>query len=329
MGSLDIRKMPKVELHCHLDGSMPLALVRELSGNSQVTKDDLQVQEDCQSLAKYLEKFDIPCECLQTKVGLQAAGYELLKDVAKENVKYIEVRYAPAFSTNEGLSLRDTMESVIDGLKAGYQDFGVHANVIVCAMRHISAEENIKMLKVARELLGEGICALDLAGDEAAYPTQEFVALFEQASKWDMPFTIHSGETGSIANVRKALELGAKRIGHGIALRRDKELMKEYARCDIGVEMCPTSNLQTKAIDSWDNYPLLYFLENGLKVSINTDNRTVSNTTLTEEFEMIYEACGHDNDIINQLQLNAIETSFASGDIKDYLLDKTKKAQGN
>ena len=324
MSHIDIRKMPKVELHCHLDGSMSLDLVRELSGNLAITNTDLQVEDDCKSLAEYLEKFDIPCQCIQTKEGLCKASHGLLEDVAKENVKYIEVRYAPAFSTNEGLSLRDTMESVIDGLKSGYQDFGVYANVIVCAMRHINIEENIKMFKVARELLGEGVCALDLAGDEAAYPTKNFVELFEQANRLDMPFTIHSGEQGSVANVREALELGARRIGHGIALRQDQELMKEYARRGIGLEMCPTSNLQTKGIDSWDNYPLLNFLENDLKVSVNTDNRTVSNTTLTKEFEMIYKASDYNDEIIRTLQANAIETSFASDDIKGYLLDEIK-----
>ena len=319
MVRIDIKKMPKVELHCHLDGSMSLPLVQSLSGNLAMTKDDLQVQDNCQSLAEYLEKFAIPCRCIQTKEGLQAAACGLLKDVAKENVRYIEVRYAPIFSTNEGLSLRETMESVIAGLKKGYKDFGVHANVIVCAMRHISVEENIKMLKVARELLGEGICALDLAGDEAAFPTENFIELFNQANKWDMPFTIHSGETGSVDNIRKALELGAKRIGHGIALRQDAELMREYARQGIGVEMCPTSNLQTKAIDRWENYPLIHFLENGVKVSVNTDNRTVSNTTLTKEIEMIYKASDYNDEIIRTLQTNAISTSFASDDIKQEL----------
>ena len=319
MEHINIKKMPKVELHCHLDGSMPLALVRKLSGDKMLTNDDLQVADDCESLAKYLEKFTIPCQCLQTKAGLKEASYALLEDVAKENVKYIEVRYAPIFSTNEGLSLREVMESVIAGLKAGYQDFGIHANSIVCAMRHINLGANLKMLKIARELLGEGVCALDLAGDEAAYPTQNFRELFRQASAWDMPFTIHSGETGSIANVREALNLGAKRIGHGIALRQDTELIKEYAKHGIGIEMCPTSNLQTKAIDSWDNYPLRYFLEQGQKVSVNTDNRTVSNTTLTKELEMVYASCDYDDNIIHQLQLNAIETSFASDDIKHTL----------
>ena len=322
MSRINIQKMPKVELHCHLDGSMPLALVQALSGDAAITAEDLQVADDCPSLVKYLEKFRIPCQCLQTKAGLKKASYTLLKEVAAENVKYIEVRFAPVLSVNEGLSLRDTIESVVAGLEEGLRDFGVHAKAIVCAMRHISVEENIAMMKVAREFLGTGVCALDLAGDEAAYPTRGFSGLFAQAHNWEMPFTIHSGETGSVANVKTALELGAKRIGHGIALRQDEELLKRYVCHGIGIEMCPTSNLQTKAIDSWSDYPLLRFIESGLKVSVNTDNRMVSNTTLTKELEKVYESCEYDDAIIRQLQINAITTSFASEEIKHTLLNQ-------
>lgn len=322
---IDLLKMPKVELHCHLDGSMPIELIRKLSGNSQVAAADLQAEPDCKSLAEYLEKFELPVKCIQTKEGLREASYALIKEVAKENIRYIEVRYAPVLSTHEGLAYLDIMESVIEGLKDAKKDFGVYSNSIVCAMRHISIEENIKMLKAARELFGAGICALDLAGGEAANPTSEFRELFKQAKTWDLPFIIHSGETGSVENVHEALSLGALRIGHGIALRNDKELIKEYAKCGIGIEMCPTSNLQTKAIDSWDNYPLLGFMGEDLKVSLNTDNRTVSDTTLTKEFEMIYESCDYNDDIIHQLQLNAIETSFATDDIKNTLFKEIKK----
>jgi adenosine deaminase len=319
MSKRDFYKMPKVELHCHLDGSMPLEIVRELSGNQAIIAADLQVENDCPSLAKYLEKFELPCRCLQTKEGLKRASYALLEEVAKENVRYIEVRFAPVLSINEGLSLRETMEGVIAGLESGYQDFGVRAQAIVCGLRHLSIEDNIAMLKVARELLGEGVCALDLAGDEGAYPNREFRELFVKAKEWAMPHIIHAGETGDVENVREALVLNAIRIGHGIALRQDEALIEEYVKHGVGIEMCPTSNIQTKAINNWADYPLVEFVRRGLKVSVNTDNRTVSNTTLTKEFELIYESC-KDDDVIYQLQRNAIETSFASDDIKHDLL---------
>jgi len=317
MELLKIKKLPKIELHCHLDGSMPVGLIKELSQDATILADQLQAPKDCGSLKEYLERFSIPLRCLRTAEGLEAAGRGLLEDVSKENVKYIEVRFAPMLSAHEGFSCRQVIDSVLRGLEKGYRQYGVHYNVIVCAMRHHSIEQNLTMLKESRERLGEGVCALDLAGDEAAFETSGFRELFVRAAKWDMPFTIHSGECGSVANVKEAFELGAKRIGHGIALQKDKDLMKKFADHKTGIEMCPTSNLQTKAVERWEEYPLLMYMQKGLKVSVNTDNRTVSNTTMTKELELVYKSCDFNNDIISQLLRNAVETSFADDNLKN------------
>lgn len=318
---MDFAKLIKLDLHCHLDGSLPLALVRELLGDESIREDQLRAEPDCESLAVYLEKFDLPIRSLQTAEGLEKSAYQLIADVSRENVRYLEVRFAPMQSVNDDLSCRTVIESVIWGLSKGLEDYGVHSNVIVCAMRHHSQQQNMEMLKISRELLGEGVCALDLAGDEAGFPNQQFTDLFQTAKQLDMPFTIHSGECGSTENVRLAMELGAKRIGHGIALMQDRELMKEYAKRRIGLEMCPTSNLQTKAIKDWKDYPLLDFMQNDVLVSVNTDNRTVSGTTMTKELELVYESCGQNEEIIRQLTLNAIEMAFAPDEVKHKLLE--------
>lgn len=319
---IEIIKLPKIDLHCHLDGSLSVQLVRELSGDRSITAGQLQVQDDCRSLSEYLEKFSIPLTCLQTEKGLERAGYCLLEEADKENVRYMEVRFAPMLSVHEGLSCRQVIESVKKGLEKGYRQYGIHSNIIVCAMRHHSEEQNLKVLKAARELLGEGVCALDLAGDEAAFATSSFRELFIRAARWDMPFTIHSGECGSLENVKEAYELGAKRIGHGIALQKDRELMKKFAEKGIGIEMCPTSNLQTKAVEVWEEYPLFQYLQDGLKVSVNTDNRTVSNTSMTKELELVYKSCGGNQDILYRLLCNAVETSFAKDLVKNQLMEE-------
>ena len=316
---MDLLQIPKLELHCHLDGSLPLAFVRGQLGDSSISQVNLQAPKDCDSLAQYLERFELPLRTLQSAEGLEAAGYAFIEDVAKENIRYIEVRFAPLFSVSEQLSCRQVMESVRLGLEKAKYDFGVSFNIIVCAMRHHTLEQNITMLRIARELLGEGVCALDLAGDEAAYANSEFQELFMQARKWDMPFTIHAGECGSASNVREAMEMGAKRVGHGIALRKDSDLIKEFRRRGIGIEMCPTSNLQTKAIDSWESYPIFDFLENNLQVSVNTDNRTVSGTTMTEELALVCKGKENAEALVYQLLHNAIETSFAADNIKHQL----------
>ena len=311
--------MIKVELHCHLDGSLKLDFVDEMLRKQGIVyeKEELQsklkVGPVCNSLAEYLEKFELPLLCLQTREGLERASYELVRDVSKENVRYIEVRFAPMLHTDKGLTCEEIIASVVEGLQRGAKEFGVIAGAIVCAMRHHSLEQNMEMLREARPFVGKGVCALDLAGDELAYPTDLFRELFWKAKEWDIPFTIHSGECGSVENIRTAIELGAKRLGHGIALEKSPELRRLCKEKGIGIEMCPTSNLQTKAVGSFEKYPLHLFLQEGLLVSLHTDNRTVSDTTL--EREQMY----FDEAVIRQCTMNAIETAFTSEEIKQEL----------
>lgn len=322
--------MIKVELHCHLDGSLNVDFVEEMLRDQKIfipreeLEEKLRVRPDCTSLTEYLEKFDLPLLCLQTKKGLERAAYELVRDAAKEDVKYMEVRFAPMLSTAKGLTCREVIASVVLGLQEAGDEYGVFAAAIVCAMRHHSLEQNMEMLEAAREFIGDGVCALDLAGDESAFPTYLFRELFIQAKEWGIPFTIHSGECGSVDNVREAIELGAKRLGHGIALEKSPELRRLCKEKGIGIEMCPTSNLQTKAVESLAEYPLKPFLEEGLLVSIHTDNRTVSGTTLTHEEEMLHKELQLTDAELVQCTKNAIETAFASDEVKQELLDMMK-----
>ena len=322
--------MIKVELHCHLDGSLNPVSVQEMLAEQgiqyelEILKEKLAVRPDCTSLTEYLEKFDLPLMCLQDKKGIVRAAYELVRDAAKDNVKYMEVRFAPMLHTNKGLTCKEAIESVIEGLNKGETEYGVFTSAIVCAMRHHSLETNLEMFHVAKEFLGKGVCALDLAGDESAFPTEMFRPLFIEARECGMPFTIHSGECGSVENVREAIELGAKRMGHGIALAKDKELQKICAEKRIGIEMCPTSNLQTKAVESFANYPIKEFLGMGIPVSINTDNRTVSGTTLEKEFEVAMNELKLSEEELCQCTRNAIETAFASDEVKEELYKMLK-----
>lgn len=323
-----IKKMPKIELHCHLDGSMNLDVTKELLKEIGKTYEDaqlmnmLQAPEDCPSLADYLTRFDLPISLIQTKNGLRKSAKAVALDAATENVKYIEVRFAPTFSTNEGLSIRDIIESVQIGLKEAEAEADIKTGIIVCAMRHLPMEINLAMLKEARELYGAGVVACDLAGDEKAFPTRNFVEFFETAKKLGVPYTIHSGECGSVENIRVALELGAKRLGHGIAMGRDLDLMKECARRGIGVELCPSSNLQTKAITSFDEYPLRSFMAAGIPISINTDNRMVSGTTIVREFARVAEKFAITEEELAKIYRDSVEKSFATEEIKHDLLKK-------
>ena len=314
----ELKALPKVELHCHLDGSLSRGFIESRLGRT-VSPEELQVSENCTSLVEYLEKFSLPGQCIMDEKGLEEAGYDVLKSMSRENVRYAEIRFAPLLSETSSMNCRSVIEALLKGLERGRADFGTRFGVITCAMRHHSQEDNSRMIKTAREYLGYGVCAADLAGAESMYPMSQFMELFQIARKLDMPFTIHAGECGSVQNVIDSVRAGAGRIGHGIALRGHYDIQKNLADHGAGIEMCPISNLQTKAVKSTAEYPLREFLDAGLKVSINTDNRTVSNTSLTKELKFIQNNYGIQDEEIRLLMKNAVDTAFASEDEKERL----------
>ena len=318
--------MPKIELHCHLDGSMSVDVSRELLAKKGENFEEkelltmLQAPVDCESLAEYLKCFDTPTSCIQTKEGLRIAAEDLALTAAKEQVKYLEVRFAPSFSTAEGLSVRDVIESVQEGLSSAEQKADIYTGIIVCGMRHLDMETNLRMLKDARELYGYGVVGCDMAGDEKAFPNSLYADFFAKAKEYGMPYTIHAGECGDSENVKVAIELGAKRVGHGIAMAGHDDLVQLCADRRIGVEMCPTSNLQTKAIREFADYPIMEFYHAGVPVSVNTDNRTVSGTTCTDEYMRLTDAGMMNERMSERIYRDSVEMSFASDDIKHKLL---------
>lgn len=319
--------LPKIELHCHLDGSFSKEFIEKRLGR-EVSPQELSVSDDCTSLAEYLEKFTLPGLCIMDEEGLKEAGYDVLKSMSRENVCYAEIRFAPLLSETEEMSCAKVIESLLEGLEKGRADFGVEFGVITCAMRHHSEEDNSRMIKTAREYLGCGVCAADLAGAEASYPMSEFMNLFQNTHKIGMPFTIHAGECGNAQNISDAVRVGAGRIGHGIAMRGHSDLIKELAEKGIGIEMCPISNLQTKAVAGPEEYPIREFLNGGLKVTVNTDNRTVSDTTMTKELEFIQNTYGIQDDEIYLLMKNAADVAFAEDYVKDKLYRIMREVYG-
>ncbi len=323
-----VSKQTKIELHCHLDGSLSTKFIRKFAPESmnidnlsdEQLKELIVAPKNCHSLAEYLTRFNLPIACLQSYEAIEEAVLDVIKQAYSENVKYIEIRFAPTFSKNEGLSYRRILEAAVSGSKKGKEKYSVASNIIVCAMRHLSPETNLEMLREARELLGNGVCALDLAGDEAAFSNDNFTYLFEAANKLAMPMTIHSGECGNKTNISIAIEAGARRIGHGIAMKNDKALMDLCKEKMIGIELCPTSNFQTKAVSEKKNYPLRDFIDNGICATLNTDNRSVSDTTVNNEILFSLDALKLREGEIYNIMENAIHVSFADIDTKNELL---------
>lgn len=313
--------LPKVELHCHLDGSLSQSFIEKQLGRT-VRPEELSVAEDCRSLAEYLEKFSLPGLCLTDENGLEEASFDVLRSMSKENVCYAEIRFAPLLHENEKMGCDKVIEAVLRGMERGKEAFGIDYGVITCAMRHHSEEENRRMIKTARTYLGQGVCAADLAGAEASYPMSEFMNLFEETHKLGMPFTLHAGECGSVANIVDSVNVGAGRVGHGIAMRGNKAVQEELKQKRIGIEMCPISNLQTKAVQSTADYPIREFIDAGLRVTVNTDNRTVSNTTMAKELEFVQRTYGIQDDEILLLMKNAVDAAFAEDAVKERLYRK-------
>ena len=234
----------------------------------------------------------------------------MMKTAAAEQVTYLEIRFAPMLSVTENLSAREIIEGALKGLSMGKKQYGMDGNLILCGMRHMPVEVNTRLVETAAEYYGYGVCAVDLAGDEAAFPVRKQAGMFKRAKELSIPFTIHAGECGSAQSIWDAIELGASRIGHGIAAAKDETLMRYCAEHEIPFEMCPVSNLQTKAVKSMEEYPFLKFLEAGIPVTINTDNRTVSNTSLTRELELLQGYYEMGDKVIEKLMDNARRAAF-------------------
>lgn len=317
-----IESLPKMDLHCHLDGSVHPQRIRDyLTAVGEEPPADfdrwISVEEDCPSLTEYLRCFDLPLRWLQTEAGLEQSVVDLLWDAKAENTRYLEIRFAPTLHLDGGLTYQQVFQALARGKQRGETEAGVSCRLIVCAMRHHTREQNLAMLEAAREFFPQLVCAADLAGDENAFPTTCHLDFFRRAAQLGIPYTIHSGETGNRDNIRTALELGACRLGHGIAMAGDGELQRRCVQSGVGIELCPTSNFQTKAARSWAEYPLQRYLDMGLQACLNTDNRTVSRTDLNREYLRAMEEGGCGRVEILTLLENACSISFAPEQIKE------------
>lgn len=311
-----LKEMPKIELHVHLDGSMRIDTASDLSNESiEAVKDKMVVSEHCDDLNDYLTKFSFPVFLLQTKENLSRVAHELGEDLKEDGVVYAEVRFAPILHIEKGLNLDEVVEAVLTGLK----EVSIPTGLLLCLMRNSSFEDNLKVIELAKKYLGKGVVGVDLAGAEAMYPTEEFASLFEIVKKEGIPFTIHAGEASGKESIKSALSFGATRLGHGIRILESEELCKVVHDKKIVLEVCPTSNIQTKAVEVYSLHPIFLLYNKGLLVTVNTDNRTVSNITLTKEYQKLQATFNFSLDDFKKMNLDAIEASFLSINEKEEL----------
>lgn len=313
-----ITAMPKAELHLHLDGCLRPGTTAELAEMQGIdlgvprdrVRDLLEAPASCTSLVELLGYFAIPIRVLQTVEALERVTYELCEDVARENVRYVEIRFAPSLHTEAGLSLDAVIQAVVRGWDAGRRALGLAGGVILCAMRHLSPGETRRVAVAGLPYLGRGVIGFDLAGDEAGYS----VVLHREPLVWARDagynLTIHAGEAAGPQSVRDAVEIvGAQRIGHGTHSGEDASLLPVLRDRHITLEMCPSSNLQTRAVSSVAMHPLARYYRARIPVTVNTDNRTVSQTSMTRELS-IGTQLGLNVKDLAQMTLGAIEAGF-------------------
>lgn len=305
------------DIHLHLDGSMSVDMIKELAEvqnmelpyTDKELEDMLQVSEDCSDLNEYLEKFPFPLTFLQTKEGLSKSVELLCEELHKCGVIYSEIRYAPQLHCEKGMTQRDAIEAAIEGTK----NSPIPVKLILCCMRgDDNHEKNIETVNLAAEYLDKGVGAVDIAGAEALFPTENFADLFELATRKNIPFTIHAGEAAGPESVYKALEFGTKRIGHGVRSAEDDKLMEKLKKEGIILEFCPTSNINTSIFKRIEDFPYRIFMDKGVKFTINSDNMSVSNTNIKQEFIDLNNVFNIKREELLQILTNSIDAAFTT-----------------
>lgn len=313
-------RLPKTDLHVHLDGSLRLETILELAEQDGIqlpgrTPDELaramHLGENTGSLVEYLKAFDVTLRVLQTEDALVRVARELGEDAAKEGVRYMEVRYAPMLHTRKGLRLTAVVEAVLEGLWQAKEEFGVESNVIICGIRNISPESSLEMAQLCVAYKNRGVVAFDLAGAEYDHPAKHHKASFQLVRDNNINVTIHAGEAYGPESIHQAIHVcGAHRIGHGCRLREDGDLLHYVNDHRIALECCPSSNVQTGAVRDLASHPIKLYYDLGLRVTVNTDNRLITDTTVSKELWLCHTQMGMKVPEIKRVILNGFKAAF-------------------
>jgi adenosine deaminase len=322
-------RLPKAELHVHLDGSLRPLTMLELGAERGVAMPavdeaalfDYMVVSQARNLEEYLDRFHLTLSIMQDAPAIERIAYELAEDHARENVRYVEARFCPILNADGELDAHEALEAVLAGLKRAEQDFAIQTGVIVCALRSLPASVSTDMAELAVAYADKGVCAFDVAGAEAGNPVKNHLDALHTADAAGLPITIHAGEGFGAASIRQAVDDGrAGRIGHGTRLLEDPALLAQVRDAGIALEVCQTSNVQTRVAPSHAEHPLKHYYDEGLTVCICTDNRLMSGVTLTEEFERARDDLGFDRDGLVRVARMGFESAYVDFEVKAELL---------
>lgn len=331
----DFLKLPKIELHCHLDGSLRAeSVVEEIKLQKiDISEDDinnidrlLKAPANCESLVDYLSAFDMPLKVLQTERSIRRFTFEVFEDAYKENIVYLELRFAPILHTQKGLDMKSVIAAAIEGMNDAKKKYDIEGGLILCCMKNFSEEDAIKTVDAGRKFIGNGVIAVDLAGPEDEGFAHKFINAMNLANEYGYKITVHAGEAGSAQNVLDSIQLlHADRIGHGVRTIESEDIYRLVREKNVLLEICPTSNVQTKTVDSLEEHPLIKYFYDGTIFSVNTDNRTVSGTTETDEYSIVSKLVDMNIDDYKKIYYNTVGAIFASEKVKQKLLNRLNK----
>jgi adenosine deaminase len=329
-----LRRLPKAELHCHLDGSVRPETLLELGREYKVAmpRDDADALreymrvDDARNLEDYLLRFDTTLSVMQTADSLERIAYELALDAADEGVRYIEMRYAPPLNTLQGLSLEAAVEAPLMGIARAQRERNIIARVIVCSLRHYDPALSLQLAQLAVQYRNRGVVGFDLAGGEIGNPASRHAAAFHHCAEHGLACTCHAGEGDGPDSIRQAVhDCQAHRIGHATRLFEDPALLEEVHERGVALELCLTSNVQTRATERYETHPLRLYLARGMNVCLNTDNRLMSGTTLVDEYHHAATKCDCTFDELAGMAMDGFRSSFLPATEKLALIEQVTR----
>ena len=327
---------PKVDLHFHLDGSIVPEVGWKIAQEEDVDLDIKSFEEYialttvpplCTDVFEYLAKFGPIVKLMQKKEHLTEIAYSTVKRCAEQGLFYLEVRFAPQLHMQKGLTQRDAIEAVLEGIRKAEEDCPtIKVGLILCCMletydNHLENEETVRLTE---EYLGKGVVGIDLAGGEDSVPMEDYAYLFTEYHAKGLPMTIHAGDNGKPVNVSTVIDWGATRVGHGKHCWYDKEVLQKVIDTGTTLEVCPTSNIQCRTEPSYEEHPLKNLYDAGVKVTVNTDNMSISNITLEDEYDKCLDIMGFSYNDLIQMNINSIECCFMPEEEKPAYIEKLK-----
>jgi adenosine deaminase len=318
-----IVEMPKTELHLHLEGAIPLGmlfnLIEKRGGDPSVSSlEDLERKLVYTDFEHFIDAWTWKNTFIEEERDFEEIAFQVLRDLSEQNVKYVEAFYSPGDYWRQSLSVQGITEHIIKGKERAYHDFGIRCELIVDVTRDHGPEVGMQRLEESTPYLGKGIIGIGLGGSEQTFPADPYEFVYREAKRRGFRLTAHAGEAAGPESIWAAIrKLGCERIGHGVRAKEDPELVSFLRKRQIPLEICVVSNVKTKIFESVESHPIKRYFEDGLMVTVNSDDPTMFNTTITQEYLLLAQKLGFTLRDIRRLTTNGIEASFMSDEDKE------------